>query len=1099
MSSLLHRTPDLDRTTRPAPPRRAWGLAAVIIVVGLALASPAAAITYVGERGTLSNAACTTTPQTITVGSNATAGNTVILVFVSRAATTTASVADSVGNTWTVDVGPLNGNNDFVFIASTRQNVATLQNGNTVTVTLGAAPTSTCAAILEEFSGLQTSAGYVDVSNNATNGGAPYVSGTTATTSQASELAVTGFSLNHVTGFTITPDPVYSSFTTSTILPGGTGYPKDLVAQYRILSTTGTQSSTITTTNGGSSYQGMIVTYKAASCSAVADATYVAANAQPTQAIVTWASGNPVVILRKSGTTISDVPANGTTYTAGNTIGASTVIYDGTNTIAGVTCTGTSCTNTGLTNGTVYYYKVFAKSGTCYAPGTSTQVIARPVAAPIPAWSYNFAGGSILVAGIAGSGTLYTTSNASRIIGLSTATGTQLWAPVATNAPIQAYLTWLPAASGWLYRKPITINHTKVSAALTNFPVLISLATDADLQANAQASGNDIFFTAADGATKLNHEIETYNSSTGQLVAWVQVPSLSNTTDTVLYMYYGNAAASNQQNVTGTWDTNYKAVWHLDESGNGTAGEFKDSTGVNNGQGGAGSSAATPAQATGEIGYGQNFPSNDYIQVANSTSLNTNITSQLTMEVWVKLTTPSNNQKVMGKTPIGSGYLLAVQTGGLYPEIWDSAGTDYSFTSGTITANTWTHLAVTWTTGGSMIGYINGAQVNSIAASTNNIGTTTNVLNIGKAPWGAQFYVAGLLDEVRISNTARSAAWILTEYTNQSAPGAFYTVGAAQTDSGVAVFGADQNGYAYSVDAGGGATTWQGQPNAGVDKFQAPVAAQAWGWANATFQTTYNDDVLFVPTQNGSGTSNNKLYALKRRDGTVLWTFSPGTLDMIVGMPWVDYTRNYVYVTSYSKGNTQPSLWVINSLTGALVQSWSLNDIAASPTLSVDGKTLYVVTTGGNLYALDMSTLNYKWTGTHYAALGSAVQGFIWENGDLPGRLYFATSNGNVWCVQDPGSGVAPPNPASPTWKTAVAGPATPLWNGTYVYVGSSDGKVHQLLATTGADQKQYCLNPPGSGSCTAMTVGDVSTETGNEIFVPTSDGTVYKLPLPLP
>ena len=36
--------------------------------------------------------------------------------------------------------------------------------------------------------------------------------------------------------------------------------------------------------------------------------------------------------------------------------------------------------------------------------------------------------------------------------------------------------------------------------------------TDADLQAKAQASGNDILFTSADGATKLSHEIETYDA-----------------------------------------------------------------------------------------------------------------------------------------------------------------------------------------------------------------------------------------------------------------------------------------------------------------------------------------------------------------------------------------------------------------------------------------------------------------------------------------------------------------------------------------------------------------------------------------------------------
>jgi len=63
---------------------------------------------------------------------------------------------------------------------------------------------------------------------------------------------------------------------------------------------------------------------------------------------------------------------------------------------------------------------------------------------------------------------------------------------------------WYNTGGNWAHRKSVTIDHTKVSGslALTNFPVLISV-TDANLQASAQSSGNDILFTAGDGVTKL--------------------------------------------------------------------------------------------------------------------------------------------------------------------------------------------------------------------------------------------------------------------------------------------------------------------------------------------------------------------------------------------------------------------------------------------------------------------------------------------------------------------------------------------------------------------------------------------------------------------
>ena len=116
---------------------------------------------------------------------------------------------------------------------------------------------------------------------------------------------------------------------------------------------------------------------------------------------------------------------------------------------------------------------------------------------------------------------------------------------------------------GWLYRKAITIDHTKVDADQTNFPVLIDI-TDLDLASHAQEDGDDIVFT--DGAgVKLNHEIELYDNNTGHLVAWVSA-NLSSVTNTFLYMYYGNPGASNQENPTGVWDSNYVMVQHLAET-----------------------------------------------------------------------------------------------------------------------------------------------------------------------------------------------------------------------------------------------------------------------------------------------------------------------------------------------------------------------------------------------------------------------------------------------------------------------------------------------------------------------------------------------------
>src|SRR3989338_6035183 len=122
-------------------------------------------------------------------------------------------------------------------------------------------------------------------------------------------------------------------------------------------------------------------------------------------------------------------------------------------------------------------------------------------------------------------------------------------APVEVNAAGKSWFN-----DSWQFRKEITIDATKVSSGPhTNFPVLVNLTSDASLATNAQADGDDILFTSSDGTTKLSHEIEKYTSATGELVAWVKVPSLPSASNTVLYMYYGNAAATSQQDATGVW------------------------------------------------------------------------------------------------------------------------------------------------------------------------------------------------------------------------------------------------------------------------------------------------------------------------------------------------------------------------------------------------------------------------------------------------------------------------------------------------------------------------------------------------------------------
>ena len=112
--------------------------------------------------------------------------------------------------------------------------------------------------------------------------------------------------------------------------------------------------------------------------------------------------------------------------------------------------------------------------------------------------------------------------------------------------------------------KKITIDSSQVPGDLTDFPLLVRI-TDPDLSESAQKDGDDILFTNENQTNQLDHEIEKYDHTAGELTAWVRIPFLNATEDTIIYMFYGNYTIANQENPTGVWDNNFIAVYHMGE------------------------------------------------------------------------------------------------------------------------------------------------------------------------------------------------------------------------------------------------------------------------------------------------------------------------------------------------------------------------------------------------------------------------------------------------------------------------------------------------------------------------------------------------------
>jgi len=89
-------------------------------------------------------------------------------------------------------------------------------------------------------------------------------------------------------------------------------------------------------------------------------------------------------------------------------------------------------------------------------------------------------------------------------------------------------------------------------------------------------------------------------------------------------------------------------------------------------------------------------------------------------------------------------------------------------------------VTMTWdTTADEMIAYIDGAELNTKTGLGTLSGSIPDEVSFGSTGDGtpANFF-DGIIDEVRISNTARDACWIETEYANQNAPASFYGISA---------------------------------------------------------------------------------------------------------------------------------------------------------------------------------------------------------------------------------------------------------------------------------------------------------------------------------
>jgi len=269
---------------------------------------------------------------------------------------------------------------------------------------------------------------------------------------------------------------------------------------------------------------------------------------------------------------------------------------------------------------------------------------------------------------------------------------------------------------------------------------------------HAQSDGADIRFTKPDD-TLLKYERVIHDDVNKIAHYWVKIPSISSSTDTEFFIQYGNATASDGEDATNVWDSNFLAVMHLKDITTSTVKNSVDGTSKNK------YSANNPLESTGEIYKAQDF-SSDHIILGDI-----DIDGNGTIEALVN---PSSFGSTYGNsicskgTGLNSGYadlglFLSETNGYVYIQSGDIS-TSQAFIS-TLQTSTGTWQYVAGRADGTNLSAFLGTTKDTTAQTTTPAGNYTNY-TIGRFGSSSALRFSGKMEEVRISDTDRSDAWL---------------------------------------------------------------------------------------------------------------------------------------------------------------------------------------------------------------------------------------------------------------------------------------------------------------------------------------------------
>ena len=329
-------------------------------------------------------------------------------------------------------------------------------------------------------------------------------------------------------------------------------------------------------------------------------------------------------------------------------------------------------------------------------------------------------------------------------------------------------MAWLGT---WAKRVVISLDHNDIDAALSDFPHLIKISATSgynnkditfvfdELQNNANRK--KIAVTTDDGVTECYVEIEHWDHASEKAWLWVMVPDIDPGADTDLYLYYDSSHADNTTYVgdpnsasaENVWDDDFKFVSHMRDDPD--TSHVRDST--SNDNDGAKRTTGEPAVTTlGKIDDAQDFDgSNDYISIPDNI---VTLADDFTIEIWVNPNLNIENPRWLSLKDDTNNFQFGVfNDDKVFARIFNAVNKTTTYT---VPYGEWHYYVFTKESGTQKI------LVDTVvrAHSSGGITAETTVSRIGAYDSATSYTADGILDEVRVSGSFRSTAWISASY-----------------------------------------------------------------------------------------------------------------------------------------------------------------------------------------------------------------------------------------------------------------------------------------------------------------------------------------------